>query len=156
MVNRLTQERLKELLSYDPLTGVFTRLQQVSNKINHERAGWLDKTSGYRRIGIDGKNHAEHRLVFLYMVGEMPEEVDHDNRIKDDNRWLNLLPSNRIHNNSNRKDNNPFIGVQWHKPSGKWRAVSHRVGNKETSLGSYVTHLAACYARFIYDESLRR
>jgi len=156
MANRLTQEKLKELLSYDPLTGVFTRLKQVSNKLNHERAGWIDKTSGYRRIGIEGKNHAEHRLVFLYMEGEMPEEVDHANRIKDDNRWENLEASNRIHNNANRKDNNSFIGVQWHKPSGKWRAVSHRKGNKETSLGSYVTHLGACYARFIYDQSLCR
>jgi hypothetical protein len=73
----LTQERLKELFNYDPVTGFFTRLKRTSsNTIIGEKVG--GNINGYLRVSIDNKFYLLHRLAFLYMEGEFPIEfVDH-------------------------------------------------------------------------------
>jgi len=86
----LTQERLKELLSYDPETGAFTWLLSPGPKRKGEQAG-SQHHSGYRFVKLDGKMYAEHRIAFLYVHGYFPEgDVDHINRIRNDNRPDNL------------------------------------------------------------------
>lgn len=96
----LTQERLKELLTYDPLTGVFCWRPRRGCKI--DKCGRIDK-DGYLLIGVEGKGYRAHRLAFLYMTGEWPgPEVDHLNRVRNDNRWVNLKSSNRLENARNR------------------------------------------------------
>jgi hypothetical protein len=58
--------------------------------------------AGYRCIQIDGRRHPEHCLVFLWMTGEWPEaEIDHINRDKSDNRWVNLREARRTENIAN-------------------------------------------------------
>jgi hypothetical protein len=88
----LTQEILKQYVVYHPDTGWFTSTGvRYSNKQVGERVGTLHKTKGYRYLAIQGKTYREQRVVFLYMTGKWPEhQVDHINRIKDDNRWANL------------------------------------------------------------------
>ena len=44
-----------------------------------------------------------HRLAFLYMKGTIPEYVDHINRIRTDNRWLNLRACTSSENTLNKK-----------------------------------------------------
>lgn len=83
----LTQARLKELLRYDPETGVFTRLTRSA----HNAGSGTVSLSGYRVIHVEAVAHYAHRLAFLYMLGEMPKGVvDHLNGDRDDNRWSNL------------------------------------------------------------------
>jgi hypothetical protein len=41
-------------------------------------------------------------LAFLWMTGQMPREVDHANRYRDDNRWDNLREASRSQNCCNR------------------------------------------------------
>lgn len=87
----LTQKRLKELFTYNPGTGYLIRKIGVRGKRSKagDRAGCVQKSTGYRLIRIDGKNYREHRLIFLYMTGEFPaEQVDHINRVRDDIRRL--------------------------------------------------------------------
>ena len=88
----LTQARLKELLHYDPSTGIFTRLKTVSNNGKKGAiAGGVCKINGYRRIVVDYKTCIASLLAWLYMEGYWPEhEIDHINRIKHDDRWENL------------------------------------------------------------------
>lgn len=83
----LTQDRLKELLLYDPLVGEFSRRVRSS----HNASAGTVTPQGYRQISVDGLLHYGHRLAFLYMTGEMPKGlVDHINGCRSDNRWSNL------------------------------------------------------------------
>ncbi len=123
----LTQERLKELLSYDPETGVFIWAGNQFPKLTAKVSGNLRK-DGYRRIAIDGKDYYAHRLAWLYVYGEFPSnQIDHINRIKDDNRIENLRDVTQNLNQWNRKnpraDNQTgYLGVTFCKKSGKYAA----------------------------------
>lgn len=92
----LTQERLKELLTYEPATGVFRWRERRGNQgggcvAPGDEAGSVYK-NGYRMIGVGGRRYGAHRLAFLYMTGAFPPaEVDHINGVPADNRWCWVL-----------------------------------------------------------------
>lgn len=121
----LTQEYLKSRLHYNPETGVFTRLVAASKNIKVGNvAGW-ENGRGYIHIMVKRKTYKAHRLTFLYMTGSFPKhEVDHINRIKDDNRWSNLRECSKSQNRANcgpNKNNmSGFKGVTWNKRAKKW------------------------------------
>jgi hypothetical protein len=67
-VNKLTHERLVELLDFDPATGVFTWLKTTSNRVKvGSRAGVFHKPSGGRYIAIDGEKYMAHLLAWFYV-----------------------------------------------------------------------------------------
>lgn len=116
-----TQDRLKELLSYDQETGVFTWKE---HKKFRARAGNIAGTvtpRGYRLINIEGFIVPAHRLAWFYMLGVWPSvDIDHKNGFRDDNRWTNLRLLSRAQNMQNlhapHKDNKTgFLGVVPHK-----------------------------------------
>lgn len=117
MIKKITQERLKELLSYDPETGVF-RWKVDRRKVKAgTRAGAL--TKGYIVISVDGKKYKAHRLAWLYTYGCWPtNEIDHVNRVKDDNRLCNLRDVTRQQQQFNRG----VKGYSWYKRDRKWQA----------------------------------
>lgn len=122
----LTQERLKELLHYDPDTGFFTRLVSRGRAKAGDVAG-SETDQGYIRIKIDLEDHQSHRLAFLYMTGRFPEhEVDHISGRRSDNRWVNLRTATSLENGRNQKrpitNRSGVLGVHWHRRSGKWSA----------------------------------
>jgi hypothetical protein len=126
MKPELTQDRLKELLHYDPETGHFTWRATSRNVAAGSRAGTID-SRGYRQISVDGKLRLAHRIAFLYMLGTFPPgDVDHVNQMKDDNRWPNLRSATRRENAGNKglqKNNTSgHRGVSWDKRVGKWVA----------------------------------
>jgi hypothetical protein len=87
----LTQARLKELLHYDPETGVFTwREFRRGKAVAGSVAGSLNPT-GYIHIYVDNNPYKAHRLAWLYTNGAWPEKfIDHINGVRDDNRLCNL------------------------------------------------------------------
>lgn len=122
----LTQERLKELLEYNPDTGVFTWKESRRRALAGCVAGYENKRGGrYIKIKIDHVEYAAHRLSFLYMTGIIPDEVDHINRDRTDNRWLNLRSVNSMYNARNRgrmsTNKSGITGV--HKDRTLWRAT---------------------------------
>lgn len=114
----ISQECLKELISYNSLTGIFT-LKKYRGGIVKEGGVLGNKNiNGYVNIRVNGRSYKAHRLAFLYMVGFIPAEVDHINRVKDDNRWENLKASNRGDNCRNRSPSNKNclpVGVYRHR-----------------------------------------
>lgn len=98
----LTQARLRELLHYNPETGVFTWLRSGPGRRANLVAGSVEVNHGYVVIRIDYKIHKAHRLAVLWMTGAWPEsEVDHENLSRADNRWKNLREATKSQNQAN-------------------------------------------------------
>ena len=140
--NLITQERLKSLLTYDPDTGEFCwKAAKGTRARPNELAGAMGG-GGYWLIQIDGKKHKAHRLAWVYTYGEQPDEIDHINRVKHDNRVTNLRSVTHHENSQNqtkpRNNTSGFIGVDFHKRSGKWRARI-RIDGKLRDLGYFGT-----------------
>lgn len=121
----LTRERLKEILSYDPATGVFScnKVRHQSHKIGDELG--YDVGKGYLRIKVDGHQYPAHRLAWFYMTGEWPAEViDHIDLDRSNNRWGNLRAATNCENLRNRPKNKNNTsgqkGVFWNKKDQKW------------------------------------
>lgn len=138
-----TQAALKELLHYDPATGIFRWLVDISRRM---RAGSIAGTVAgkYRAIRVLGDRYQEHNLAWLYMKGEWPPalglEIDHEDLDGLNNRWVNLriaTPSQNRWNSRRRKDNTSGVkGVSWHALARKWRArISFR--GQEIHLGLF-------------------
>lgn len=139
----ITQEKLKEFVFYDPDTGVFTLLKHrhgTTRKIG-DSLGSLTK-AGYLETCIEQKRYYLHRLAFLYMNGELPNGViDHRNRDKMDNRWINLSCGTQQQNLENdilpRKHGKlGYRGVYRYK--NKFRAKINHKG-KQIHLGEFAT-----------------
>lgn len=100
----MTQNELKKILAYDPLTGVFTWIAPRNNR--YAKAGaaaGYERENGYIRINIAGKLYYAHRLAVLYMTGEFPtNDTDHVNGTRSDNRWVNLRAATRSQNLANK------------------------------------------------------
>lgn len=100
----LTQARLKEFLSYDPDTGIFTWIKQRSRSTPGSIAG-CDDGRGYVVFQLDRKRHYAHRLAWLYVYGYIPGlEIDHMDGCKSNNRISNLRDvSSQINRQNLRK-----------------------------------------------------
>ena len=121
MATRITQKELKQLLHYEPETGVFTWLQDRSDKV---KAGDVagGKGTAYKRICLNYKNYQAHRLAFLYMTGEWPQHmVDHIDGDPSNNKWSNLRQANAYQNARNKatQSNNKSGHVGIWKPKGR-------------------------------------
>lgn len=146
MPAELTQEELKRLLDYDPGTGVFTWKAGRRCVRPGDIAG-TRTDRGYISIKVNRKLHKAHRLAWLYVNGEWPpDQIDHINRVRDDNRIENLRAVSHRENNKNRVNNTPFPGVCFDNHRQKWKAYIYFDGRKK-HLGYFTTKLAACYAR---------
>jgi hypothetical protein len=138
-MKKLTQKRLKEVLDCNPDNGLFYWKSSEHNKSTDKPAG--TKTNGYICIQIDRKLYRAPRLAFLYMEGYFPEyDVDHINRIRDDDRWINLRHVSRSCNvrNCDMLQNNTsgITGVCWNTRTGKW-IVQLTINNERKWLGSF-------------------
>ena len=139
----ITQCELKEVLDYNPDTGVFTWKNTVSNRAVIGSVAGNKDNHGYICIKINRKPYQLHRLAYLYMTGNFPENlIDHINHIKDDNRWTNLRDATYSQNMSNivkyKTNTSGYKGVGWSKTAKKWRAqISYM--HKDIYIGSYNT-----------------
>jgi hypothetical protein len=111
----LTPERLREIVHYDPLTGIFTWLVHRGRGHPGQPAGTPFK--GYIRINTHGHKYFAHRLAWLYVHGVWPSDlIDHKNTVKTDNRIDNLRDTDNSTNILNMRravagNKSGFLGV---------------------------------------------
>jgi hypothetical protein len=147
----LTQKRLKELLNYNPETGIFRWKESRGCKESGSLAG--NKNSyGYIQIQIDRKLYNASRLAYLYIKGYLPEyEVDHEDRVRDNNKWENLRHASRLCNMRNksiyRNNKSGVTGVYWSKSKAKYESQI-RINGKAKYLGHYHSLIEAVKARW--------
>ena len=152
----LTQERLKELLSYDPLTGGFLWMVDRGGKKAGDEAGCKKRT--YIVINVDDCSYRAHHLAWFYMTGEWPDPfVDHRDLNKHNNVWDNLREATKSQNQANigliKSNVSGLKGVSRYRAGeryGKpWQASIGKDG-KSRHLGHFATkedaHAAYCEA----------
>ncbi len=99
-------DELRELLHYDPATGVFTWLVDRRGTAKAGTVAGMVDANGYVRIFVKGKPYKGHRLAWLYMTGEWPSGMlDHKDRDRANNRWKNLREATRGQNRANSRAN---------------------------------------------------
>ncbi len=154
----MTQDELKAHLHYNPETGVFTWRDRrhlpnvgynVACRTVGKVAGSINK-AGYWRINIHGKTYRAHRAAWLYMYGYMPEEIDHIDGCRTNNRLSNLRAVDRAENAKNLKrtprNTSGTLGVHFNSADRVWVA-NICVNQKRIHGGRFKTKEEAVKAR---------
>ena len=153
----LMQSEAQRLFRYDPKTGKLYWRVSVSRLRAGTEAGTIDR-HGYRMILVQGRKYAGHRVIWLLTHGAWPpEQIDHQNGDRADNRLVNLrlaTHSQNQHNARCRVDNVCGVkGVRWRK--GKYEAAI-AIHNRVIYLGRHTTvegaHKAYCAAATKYHK----
>lgn len=129
-LNSLTAERLRELLHYDPLTGVFTWIAKSHPGVcvkPGDQAGYVAQ-DGYLRIGIDRRYYKGHELAWFFVHGSRPAfRLDHENRVPTDNWIKNLRQATPSQNCANKRSKLMASGTRGTWPvNDKWAAAVHK------------------------------
>ena len=107
----LSQDTLRNILEFDPETGVFTwKVNRGGTAIIGAKAGRIHP-SGYVHIKYQNVEYLAHRLAWIHHHGKIDQSlvIDHINGIRNDNRIQNLRQVTHAKNMQN-------IGIK-HTPS---------------------------------------
>lgn len=162
VTHKIPVDRMREWLSYDPLTGEFRWLRDK----NSARAGALATSDEpYPRIEFEGVRYLAHRVAYAFEHGEFEGRVDHRNRDTQNASAGNIRIATPRQNQQNRKCTGaiPLKGVSHATGSPYVRAdgtvgrairkkpyqVKIRVDGKRIHLGNYATpeEAHAAYAK---------
>lgn len=135
----LTQDKVKELFEYRD--GALFWKVSTNNLITvGQMAGTAVNDAGYQMVGIGGKIHRLHRIIFLYHHGYLPNKIDHIDGNRANNKIENLRPATNEENSRNTKiskrNKSGVKGVCWANHVNKWM-VQVRRGNSNKYLGLY-------------------
>ena len=142
----ITAEQARQAFSYDPSTGIITRLVASSNRATIGPVCGRDNGDGYGRVSFMGQRVYLHRLAWLLHYGNWPSnQVDHINGSKADNSINNLRDVGYLENAQNirkPKTGNQYLGVSWDASRQKYVAqisFGSRGTAKTIHLGRYST-----------------
>lgn len=163
-----SQEVLRQLLDYDPETGVLrwkergsewfhaghhsaeTQAKQWNAKYAGTEAFTALSSDGYRKGSILDAIYRAHRVIWKMMTDEEPDQIDHIDGDRQNNRWGNLRATDNAGNMKNAQlyatNTSGKVGVGWYKAKRKWRAQIV-VGGKARHLGFHNTFEEAVAAR---------
>lgn len=156
--NLITVERLRELLDYDPATGIFRWRSSRGRGVRAGDIAGTPQNHGYWQLCIDAKIYMAHRIAWFYVHGEWPEiEIDHWDLDKRNNRLDNLRNSTKSQNQANmgpkRKNNiTGMKGVSFDTGRKRWIVgITHE--NKKIFIGRFdsKTEATAAYAKAAHE-----
>lgn len=152
----LTAQRLRELVTYDPDTGVFKRRVATGFRGQHKAGAILgsqNTKAGHLCMTVDAKRYLAHRLAWLYVRGSWPNGlIDHINGDSCDNRFENLREATYSRNSQNQRSahidsksgllgvhpyRNRFVASIWH--SGR----SNHLGVFDTAEEAHASYIEA-------------
>jgi len=150
---------LKECFSYDSETGTLTWNVRplVHFKTPKSCATWNKRFSGkeagtahsagYISVAVQDSLYLAHRLAYYMGTGVAPDQIDHINGVRADNRLCNLRSTCQTENMRNAKKYNTntsgVTGVSYDKAKGKWHSYL-----SQESLGVFTDKIDAIYARY--------
>lgn len=149
----ITANRVRELFDYKPETGqlIWKKYRPLQKKKTGGRpisegdtAGYISTSDGYRYIGFDHQEILAHRLIWLWMTGQFPKcQIDHINKIRNDNRWVNLREATNSQN-THRADTgrpNTSTGIKgiWFDKSRNQYRVRLRCNGADVAIGRFLT-----------------
>ena len=109
------QKYLQECFNYDPHTGILvwgdrpahhfktlTAFKTYNTKSKGKAAGSINR-AGRRIVSVvKGEQFIATRVIWKMVTGEDPPDfIDHENQIKDDDRWSNLRAATKAQNEYN-------------------------------------------------------
>lgn len=159
----LTRKRVRELFHYNPWTGVLTWRHRPngSKQWNARFAGKIaggDNGDGYITVKFDGVRRLAHHVVWVYVYGYKPDEVDHEDHGRANNKLANLREVTRLDNARNHtlQSNNTsgHVGVTRIKSTGRWRAYV-TVRRRQIALGVFASKEEAVAARAAANDNLQ-
>ncbi len=148
---RITLKNLKELLDYNPETGIFKwKFKRQGTQKTDFTAGYLRK-DGYVRICLNKNRYMAHRLAWLYMNGMWPKgQIDHIDHNRSNNKLCNLreVSHQENHKNKGMNSNNTsgVTGVCWITRINKWASYI-MIDGKNKYLGEFKKFEEAVEAR---------
>lgn len=140
---RVTVDRLRELLTYQPETGILVWRVKYGNVDAGSVAGTLSST-GYLTVGIDGEKFRVHRVAWALWTGKWPvQTIDHMDGNRANNRAENLRCVSQSVNMQNirkptSRNTSGYLGVYWSERRGGWMAALS-VDKKKKRWGPYST-----------------
>jgi len=146
----LSAGRLRDLLDYDPATGVFTWRVFVKGTRGKGAVAGYTRPDGYQIIVVDKCRYLSHRLAWLWMTGAWPSDMlDHADRNPANNAFANLREATRSQNMANaamKSTNRTGLkGVVMDRRDGRYAARIQKQG-KPKSLGYFDCPAAAHFA----------
>lgn len=140
----MTNAELKQILEYDPDTGIFKWIDKRFG-IREDMIAGSANDRGYINISINYKRFLAHRLAWFYFYDYWPKsQIDHINGIRGDNRIINLREATARDNNLNRGShrNGKLTGAHYNKKDKRW-ASTIKIKGIRTWLGNYKTEQEA-------------
>ena len=155
----VNQQYLVDNLRYEPSTGLLYWLHDRANgKVKAgDLASKIQSKTGYRRVSINNKYYAAHRLVWMLHNGNLPDLIDHIDGDRANNVLSNLRIADKQTNSANRNKNlnntTGYRGVV--KIGNRFRAT---IGYKGTryDLGMFDTAKLAHQAYELKSKELRK
>lgn len=158
----VSQEHLHRMLRYDAKTGDLFWKKRGSETFKSERSMRIWNTRyagkktahvnahGYVTVCLHNVHFLAHRIIWRMVTGDWPEQIDHINGNRSDNRWANLRSVSLAENNRNMKipacNSSGVVGVRRINRPKPWEARIWKDG-KPLCLGTYATFEEAVIAR---------
>lgn len=161
------QDLLNQALRYEPETGFLFWKERKASSFPHgpkqpaeekclrwnsrlagARAFSTKNGSGYFTGRILNKSYFAHRIIWKMVYGVDPEEIDHANGVRTDNRVSNLTSGDHHSNCKNMRppssNKSGVVGV-WQMPNGRWSAYIN--AGRRVHLGCFKSKQSAAVAR---------
>lgn len=157
MKNAARLQYLKECLDYDQDTGALSwRRDRPEHHFKNKtvRSRWMGlhagkeitcvAKNGYIVFNLNKVMYLAHRVIFAIdndiEMADLPEQIDHIDTCRTNNRRSNLRPATSLLNSYNsslsKSSKSGFKGVTWSKQREKWRSCIH-VDGKQVHLGFF-------------------
>ena len=141
----ITPEDVREHFDYCLNDGF---LYRKTGRFKGKKAGGIKKPYGYITLQFKGVKYYAHRLIWMWLTGELPVDcIDHIDRNTSNNLWFNLRDVSLTENQYNRGE----VGASL-MSSGMFRAYI-TVGRTYIHLGCYETREEALNTRNLYYET---